>query len=64
MENVMTEMQGDTLVLKINASAAARQAARPSSTGKTKVVATSGGNQPIPLPDGQMLYLGLNAYIK
>lgn len=41
--NVKGEVKGDLLVLTINIGQAAKDAAQPSSTGKTRVVATTSG---------------------
>ena len=41
--SVSGEIKGDKLVITIDVSAAARQAARPSGSGKTLIVATTGG---------------------
>ena len=35
-----------------------------SSSGKSTIIASSSGNKPIELPNGQVAYLGLNLYIK
>ena len=43
MTNVQAEMKGDKLVLTIDCSKAARDAAKPSSTGKTLNLATTHG---------------------
>jgi hypothetical protein len=43
MTNVQVKKQGDTLVLTIDISAAARAAAEPSKSGKTKVLASTHG---------------------
>ena len=42
------------------------QTPRPSSTGKTLVVATTGGNQTMPtaVVNGKPVTIGVNAYIK
>lgn len=41
------------------------QTPRPSSSGKTKIVATSGGNQTTTAEvDGKPVTVGVNAYIK
>jgi len=41
------------------------QTPRPSASGKTLVIATSGGNQPTTcLVDNKPVIIGLNAYIK
>jgi hypothetical protein len=38
---------------------------RPSATGKTLVIATSGGNQPTTANyDGQPIIVGVNAYVR
>ncbi len=41
--NVKGEIKGDTLVLTIDLSKAARDAAQPSKSGKTKILATTSG---------------------
>lgn len=41
--NVKGEIKGDTLVLTIDISKAAREAAAPSKSGKTKILATTSG---------------------
>jgi hypothetical protein len=41
--NVKGEIKGDTLVLTIDISKASREAAQPSKSGKTKVLATTSG---------------------
>lgn len=41
--NVKGEIKGDTLVLTIDVSKAARDAAAPSKSGKTKILATTSG---------------------
>ncbi len=43
MTNVKVEQKGDLLVLTIDCSKAMRDAAGPSKTGKTKVLATTHG---------------------
>lgn len=41
--NVKGEIKGDQLVITIDISAKAQRQARPSSTGKTKLIATTSG---------------------
>jgi len=41
--NVKGEIKGDTLVLFIDISEKAREAAQPSKSGKTKILATTSG---------------------
>lgn len=41
--NVKGEIKGDVLVLTIDVSKAARDAAQPSKSGKTKILATTSG---------------------
>lgn len=41
--NVKGEIKGETLVLTIDISKAAKDAAQPSKSGKTKVLATTSG---------------------
>jgi hypothetical protein len=57
MRNITTKVTGDTLtiIVKLNAPGT------PSKSGKTDVIASTGGNQRI---DGTDVYLGLNAYRK
>lgn len=43
MSQVTGEMKGDKLILTIDCSAAARAAASPSASGKTKVLASTRG---------------------
>jgi hypothetical protein len=52
------------LAIMIDISPAALQNAAASVSGKSKVVASTHGNQPIGLPGGKVLQLGVNAYIK
>lgn len=43
MKNVSAKLEGDKLVITIDCSKAARDGAEPSKSGKTKVLATTGG---------------------
>ena len=56
--NIKATLNGNTLCLEIDLS----KRLGPSASGKTVIVATTSGNQPIPGTDG--VVLGLNAYIK
>jgi hypothetical protein len=64
-EETMTmkaEIKDGNLVITIEADL---QATRRSSTGKTRIVATSGGNQATTvMVQGQPVVIGLNAYIR
>lgn len=64
MNNMTVTPKGDKLIIEVDISKGAFAAAKPSASGKTKVFATTGGNQSIALPSGQTIHLGLNAYIK
>lgn len=64
MKNITHHVEGSTLVLRIDVSPATLAGATPSTSGKTKIVATTSGNQAIALPGGAVLSLGVNAYIK
>ena len=55
--NIKARVDGNTLHLEIDIS----KTLSPSKSGKTVIVATTSGNQPIP---GTPVVLGLNAYIK
>ena len=41
--NVTGKIEGDKLVLTVDLSKAAREAARPSASGKTRILATTSG---------------------
>ena len=56
MTNVVTKREGKKLIIEVDLS----QTGSPSKTGKSFIIATSGGNQLID-PD-QKIYLGLNVY--
>lgn len=43
MANVTGKVDGDKLILTIDIGKAAREAAQPSKTGKTKILATTSG---------------------
>jgi hypothetical protein len=43
MAGIVAEMKGDNLVITIDCGKAAREEAHPSKSGKTKVLATTGG---------------------
>jgi hypothetical protein len=56
-ENVTITVKGDTATITIDLS----HRGKPSSSGKSIIVASTGGNQAIP---GTDVILGLNAYVK
>ncbi len=56
-ENIKVEVKGDEAIITIKLS----HRGRPSSSGKSIIVASTGGNVAIP---GTQVILGLNAYIK
>ena len=56
-ENVAGSLDGSILTLKIDIS----KRLRPSSTGVTTIVATTGGNQPV---GATKVVIGVNAYVK
>lgn len=58
MQNVSTKVTGNILTLSIDLSASTH----PSKSGKTQVVATTGGNQSVAGPNGKIFKLGLNCY--
>lgn len=57
-ENIEAAVDGNVLTIRIDLS----KRLRDSGSGKTVIVATSGGNQPI--EGGGGVVLGLNAYVK
>ncbi len=56
-ENVRVEVKGDEAIIMINL----KHRGRPSSSGKSIIVASTEGNKTIP---GTEVVLGLNAYVK
>lgn len=56
-ENIEAAVDGDILTLRIDLS----QRLRKSASGKTTIVATTGGNQTIP---GTTVIAGINLYVK
>lgn len=64
MRNITATVKGTKLILEIDVSKESLEGATPSASGKTKIVATSGGNTPIALPGGGQVVIGVNAYIK
>jgi len=59
VQNTSTKVTGNKLVITIDLKAKAT----PSASGKTMVIASTRGNQPIPFGD-EVLHLGLNLYRK
>jgi hypothetical protein len=58
MKNVKMTVEGKTLTITIDLS----QDHGLSKSGKTRIIATTSGNQPVPATDG--VVLGLNLYSK
>lgn len=56
MKNIAMDVKGDMLTIKINLA----EDQGPSKSGKTILIATSEGNQPVPGSDG--VKIGLNVY--
>jgi hypothetical protein len=63
MHNVTHELKGDTLIITVDVSAKAVKAAPPSSTGKTLLVATTGGALPVTSPHAN-LTMAINVMAK
>ena len=59
MMNVKTRIEGSKLIIEVDLA----ERHGPSSSGKTVIVATSAGNQPLPSPHGAISF-GLNVYTK
>jgi hypothetical protein len=57
-------VDGNKLCIVIDVSPEALAKAPASASGKSKVVASTHGNQAIGLPGGKVLHLGVNAYTK
>jgi hypothetical protein len=58
VKNVEMFRDGDILHIQIDLS----KEVGPSSSGKTIIVGTTGGNQPVPETDG--IFIGINAFKK
>lgn len=63
MYNVKTSVSGTKVVVEIDTSAPAQKAARLSSTGKTRLIASTGGAVAIMVNGCEGLKLSLNATI-
>lgn len=61
-KNINTTIEGNQLVIRMDVSAKALADARPSSSGKTRIVASTEGNIKIDTPNG-VVTVGINAYI-
>lgn len=59
MENIKVQVQGDSLILTVDAS----QNLGRSKSGKTTLIASSQGNQKI-LINGREVFIGVNVYEK
>ena len=55
------QVEGNTLVIKVDISKSAIAAAPLSSSGKNRLVATSGGNMAVPTANG-LLKVGVNVF--
>ena len=65
MRNIEISAAKDgTLTITIHAGTAACSAAPLSASGKTRVFATTAGNQNVTLADGRVVTIGINAYTK
>ena len=64
MLNMTAAVKGTKLTIEIDVSEAALKSAQLSTTGKTRIVASSKGNQPIALPGGGQVIIGVNCYTK
>lgn len=58
MENVRFEVQGDQLVIAIDPGYEIGESA----SGKSVLIATTGGNIPVPVPGCEGLVIGMNVY--
>jgi hypothetical protein len=65
MQNVTYKVTGDKLVIEVDLSAKAVSAARESSTGKTKLLASTQGATPLPATvGGRHCTFALNVMLK
>ncbi len=60
MQNIITKQTGNKLTIEIDLS----QSGQRSASGKTIVIASTHGNQPVAEFDGKQFILGLNLYTK
>jgi len=60
MHNVTHEIKGDKLIITVDVGVGACTAAPPSSSGKTQLIGTTGGQTPIASPKGWSLGFALN----
>ena len=58
MQNVKLTVEGQKLIIEVDLT----QEHGPSSSGKTTIVATTGGNAPV--PDHEGIQVGLNVFKK
>jgi hypothetical protein len=64
MHNVTHKVEGTTLIIKVEVGVAALNAAPPSSSGKTMLVGTTGGQVSISSPAGWAVGFALNVMAK
>ncbi len=64
MRNVTHEIKGDKLIITVDIGKAAVGAAPPSSSGKTKLIATTGGACSIAVPGATGAAFALNVTCK
>lgn len=64
MHNVEYKVAGDILTITVNVGPQSCTAAPPSSTGKTMLVGTTGGQLPVPSPKGWQVGFALNVTAK
>ena len=64
MTNVKTEIKGHTLTITVDLSPASIKDAKPSASGKTRLLASTAGSLPIAVPGVTSAGLQLNLMIK
>jgi hypothetical protein len=64
MHNVTHKMQGSKLIIEVDLSKQNIDAAPPSSTGKTRLVASTGGPVELPAVNGRVIKFALNVTTK
>jgi hypothetical protein len=64
MHNVSHEVKAGKLIITVDLSPGAIDAAPPSSSGKTHLLGTTGGAMPIPSPNGKAISFALNVMVK
>jgi hypothetical protein len=64
VQNVTHTIRGSKLTIEVDLSSTAQANARPSTTGKTMLIATTGGKVDLPPLNGHAVSFALNVMMK